>query len=350
MMLLRRRPIAPRRYAPLVLAGVVFLHGACAQKPPADRVRVSGQVEATDVQVAAQVGGRLIELRVEEGDRVNAGDLVARLDATDAQLALARARAERQQADAQLRLLVAGARVEDIRQAEAQAATAEADVRAVDVELAAAQADVERFESLLASSSGSRKQRDDAVTRRDATRERIRGAREHVRAAREVVTRLRAGARREEVEAARARVAAAAAQIASWEKTIADATVTAPVSGIVTEKLADTGELLQPRAAVVVITDLDHAWANVYVDEPVVPRLRLGQSATIFTDAGGPGMSGKVSYIASKAEFTPRNVQTADDRSKLVYRVKISVSNTNGLLKTGMPVEAEIPFEAPAAR
>jgi HlyD family secretion protein len=332
----------------LALVGVALLLGACTQKPPADRVRVSGQVEATDVQVAAQVGGRLIELRVEEGDRVNAGDLIARLDAADAELALARARAEREQADAQLRLLVAGARIEDIRQAEAQTATAEADVRAVDVELAAAQADVERFESLLASSSGSRKQRDDAVTRRDSTRERLRGAREHVRAAQEVVTRLRAGARREEVEAARARVSAAAAQIASWEKTIADATVTSPVSGIVTEKLADAGEHLQPRAPVVVVTDLDHAWANVYVDEPVVPRLRLGQAATIFTDAGGPGMPGKLSYIASKAEFTPRNVQTADDRSKLVYRVKISVSNTNGLLKTGMPVEAEIPFEAPA--
>jgi HlyD family secretion protein len=120
----------------------------CAKKPAPDSVRVSGQVEATDVQVAAQVGGRLIELRVDEGDRVNAGDLVARLDATDAELTLARARAEREQADAQLRLLVAGARVEDVRQAEAQAANAEADVRAVDVELSAAQADVDRFESL----------------------------------------------------------------------------------------------------------------------------------------------------------------------------------------------------------
>jgi HlyD family secretion protein len=344
MMLLPRRPTA----APMVLIGFALLQGACAREPAADRVRVSGQVEATDVQVAAQVGGRLIELRVDEGDRVNAGDLVARLDATDAELALARAGAEREQADAQLRLLVAGARAEDIRQAEAQAATADADVRAVDVELAAAQADVERFESLLASNSGSRKQRDDAVTRRDAARERRQGATEHVRAAREGVSRLRAGARREEVEGARARVAAASAQIASLQKTIADATVIAPVSGIVTEKLADTGELLQPGTPVVVVTDLDHAWANVYVDEPVVPRLRLGQEATVFTDAGGPGIAGKVSYIASRAEFTPRNVQTADDRSKLVYRVKISVTNTGGVLKTGMPVEAEIPFGGPA--
>ena len=76
-----------------------------------------------------------------------------------------------------------------------------------------------------------------------------------------------------------------------------------------------------------------------------MPRLRLGQPATLFTDAGGPGIPGTVSYISSKAEFTPRNVQTAEDRSKLVYRVKVSVDNTGGMLKAGMPVEAEIPFQ-----
>jgi HlyD family secretion protein len=116
---------------------------------------------------------------------------------------------------------------------------------------------------------------------------------------------------------------------------------------IVTEKIAETGELAQPRAPLVVITELDEVWANVYVDEPVVPRLRLGQTATLFTDAGGPGLTGTITYISERAEFTPRNVQTAEDRSKLVYRVKVSVGNPDGVLKAGMPVEAEIPFEAP---
>ena len=112
------------------------------------------------------------------------------------------------------------------------------------------------------------------------------------------------------------------------EKAVADATIVAPVSGVVTDTIADEGELIQPRAPIVVITDLDHAWANVYVDEPVVPRLRVGDVATLFTDAGGPGVKGTISYISERAEFTPRNVQTADDRSKLVYRVKVSVDNT----------------------
>ena len=318
---------------------------SCRSKPPADRVRVSGQVEATDVQLAPQVGGRLLELHVIEGDRVKAGDLVARLDVADTNIALARAQADREQADAQLRLLLAGARPEDIRQAEAQLAVAQSNVGAAEAELASAQADVVRFEALLASNSGSRKQRDDAVTRRDVARQRLQGAQDQVRVARENLARLRAGARPEEVQAARARVAAADAQIAAYEKAIRDATVVAPVGGVVTEKLADVGELVQPRAPIVVITDLDHAWANVYVDEPLVPRLRLGQPATVFTDAGGGGIAGTLSYISQKAEFTPRNVQTADERAKLVYRVKVSVDNRNGVLKAGMPVEAEIPLQ-----
>lgn len=340
--------LTPTRLRLFLAASALMSFATCAETPIADRVRVSGQVEATDVRVAAQVGGRLLELRAAEGDRVNAGDVIARLDTSDAELALTRSSAERQQVEAQLRLLQAGARVEDIRQAEAQLSAADADVRAAEVERAAAQVDVDRFEALVASNSGSRKQRDDAVTRRDLAGARAEATRGRARSASEALARLRAGSRREDVETARARVAATTAQIAILEKAVTDATVTAPMAGIVTETLADVGEQLQPRAPLLVLTDLDHVWANVYVDEPVVPRLRLGQRATVFTDAGGPGLPGTVSYISSKAEFTPRNVQTAADRSKLVYRIKVSAANAEGTLKVGMPVEAELSFSAAA--
>jgi HlyD family secretion protein len=307
--------------------------------------RVSGQVDATEVQVAPEVGGRILELMISEGDRVKQGDVVARLDTRDIDLALRRAHAERAQFDAQLRLLQAGARGEDIRQAEAQVAAASADMAAAQSDLGAAETDLQRFETLLASNSGSQKQRDDAATRRDMARDRVRAARARETAAREGVARLRAGSRREEIDAARARVAGVDAQIATLEKNRNDATVIAPIGGIVTERLLDPGEMVAPRAPIAVLADLDHAWAEVFVDEPMIPRIKLGQAATVFTDAGGPGLPGKVSYVASKAEFTPRNVQTAEDRSKLVYRVKIAVDNSNGILKQGMPVEAEIPLQ-----
>jgi HlyD family secretion protein len=290
------------------------------------------------------VGGRIIDLKVAEGDRVVPGDIIAQLDTADVKLALARAAAERQGADAQLRLLLAGARAEDIRQAEAQRAATEADLAAARQELASAERDFQRFEALIAANSGAQKPRDDAATRRDVARDRIRAAEERVRAAAEGVARLKAGARREEIDGARARLAGVDAQIATLEKSLRDATVTAPAGGMVTQKLVDQGELVAPRTPMVVIADVDRVWANVYVDEPFVPRVTLGQAATIYTDAGGPGIDGTITFISPKAEFTPRNVQTAEERSKLVFRIKVTVDNRKGVLKQGMPVEAEIRF------
>ena len=316
----------------------------CRAQAPTDRVRVSGHVEATDVQVSPEVGGRLVDLRVDEGDRVQAGDLIARLDTRDTELAIARVRADRAQADAQVRLLRAGSRAEDVRQASAQYEASVAEVASAEADLVSAEADLDRYEALLRSNAGSRKQRDDALARRDVARARLAAVREHARASQATSARVEAGARPQEIQAAEARLAAVDAQLATLDKQIADASVTAPVSGVVTEKLADRGELLAPRTPLVVITDLDHAWADVFVDEPAVPRLRLGQSATLYTDAGGPGVPGKVTFISPKAEFTPRNVQTAEERSRLVYRVKVTVDNTKGLLKQGMPVEAELPL------
>ena len=328
-----------RMVAVLALGGVAA--AACNRGAANAERRVSGYVEATDVRVASEVGGRLLEVKVAEGDRVGADAVVARIDTADTDLAVRRAEAERDQAAAQLALLRAGSRPEDVRQASAQVQSAQADIRGAQAELEAAAADLDRFEGLLRANAGSVKQRDDARTRRDVAQARVHAAQERARAAADALARLRAGARPQEIAAARARVAMVDAQIASLQKNAGDAVVKAPVGGIVTSRLLDTGEMAAPRSPIVVITDLDHAWANVYVDERVVPRLTIGQAATIVTDAG-QRIAGTITFISPKAEFTPRNVQTADERSKLVYRVKVTVDNRNGILKPGMPVEAEL--------
>jgi HlyD family secretion protein len=325
-----------------LLLPLLILAAGCAEPPPTDRIRVSGHVEATETRLAPEAGGRILTLSVKEGDRVQQGQAILTLDTRDTQLAIDRAKAERAAAEAQLRLVQAGARVEDIRQAQSQIETGKSEVAAMKSELDAAEQDLIRFETLLKNNSGSRKQRDDAATRRDVARDRVASAESRVKSAEEVLAKLRAGARREEVDAARARVEAVTAQVTMLEKGIGDATLTAPVSGMVTEKLVEVGEIIPPRVPVVVIADIDHAWADVFVPEPTVPQIRIGQPATIFTDAGGPGITGSISFISSKAEFTPRNVQTAEERSKLVYRVRIAVDNKDGVLKQGMPVEAEI--------
>lgn len=331
------------RVLPLTLALLTL--ASCAEPPPSDTLRVSGHVEATETRLAPDAGGRILTFAIREGDRVNVGDPVLTLDPRDVELALDRARADRHQAEANLRLVLAGARPEDIRQAESQIAAAQADVSAARAELSAAGQDLERFETLLTSNSGSRKQRDDAATRRDVARDRLAAAESRVRVAQEALVRLQSGARREEIDVARTRIAAVDAQIATLDKSRADTVFNSPVSGIVTEKLVEAGEVIAPRTPVAVVANLDEAWADVFVPEPAVPRLRLGQTARLFTDAGGPPIEGTVSYLSPKAEFTPRNVQTAEERSKLVYRVRIAVDNTAGVLKQGMPVEAELTLQ-----
>jgi len=324
----------------LVSASIVA--AGCTARPPDNSIRVSGHVEATEVQVAADVGGRIVDLKVDEGTRLMPGDIIAVLDARDAELQIQRAKADRAAASAQLRLVEAGSRVEDIRQAQAQVDAAQAEVTTIEAELKSAQLDLDRFETLLKANAGSVKQRDDAKARVDVAVERARAAKERERAAREALVRFQKGSRPEEIDAARARVAAADAQIAILAKSVRDASVVAPVAGVVTQKLVDAGEIVARGTPLVVITDLDHAWANLFVPEPVIPRVKLGQAATVRTDAGGQALSGTVTYISPKAEFTPRNVQTAEERSKLVYRIKVTVDNRAGILKSGMPVDADL--------
>jgi HlyD family secretion protein len=329
-----------RRLQWTIVATCAALIG-CRESDPSGSVRISGHVEATEVQVAAEVGGRLIELRVAEGDRVAAGAIVANLDTRDVELQFDRARAVRKAADAQVRLLLAGARPEEIRQAEAQVDSASAEVAGAEAELRAAEVDLERFEALLGANAGSQKQRDDARARVEVARARERGARDRVRAARETVARLQSGARPEEVQAAQARVASVDAQLAVLEKMRTDAVVVAPIGGIVTQTLSDAGEMVAPRMPILVITDMDSAWANLFVPEPFMSIVSLGQALDVVTDAGDR-VPGTVTFISPQAEFTPRNVQTADERSKLVYRIKVAVDNSAGVLKQGMPVDAEL--------
>jgi len=325
-----------RLFALVALAAAPACTGQDAPSAP----RASGYVEATEVRVASRVPGRVAEVRADEGQRVAAGDILVVLSTREIDLALDRARSERDQAVARLRLLQAGAREEDIRQAEAQLASTESERDAARADLDAARGDEERFTRLVRSRAGTEKARDDAVARRELAEARLAAAEDRVRAAEAALARLRAGARPEEITGARALVAAADAQIATLEHDRDEAVVTAPLSGVVATRLIEPGELLGSAQPVFLLIDLDRAWASAFVEEPLVPDLRLDGPATVVTDAGDR-LPGRISFISPKAEFTPRNVQTAEERAKLVYRVKVTVDNREGVLKPGMPVEVE---------
>jgi HlyD family secretion protein len=303
-------------------------------------------VEATEIRVASKVAGRVELVNVTEGQRVTQGQVLVTVATIDVDLLIRQAKADRDQAVAQLQLLQAGSRPEDVRQAEAQVAAAQSDRAAAASEVSASKADERRFQQLLDARAGSAKQHEDAVTRREQAEARVTAAADKVRAAQATLDRLNAGARPEEKAAARARVAAADAQIASLEQNRSETTIVAPSGGVVSTRLVEPGELIAVGAPLIVIVDLDQAWANAYVEEPLVPKLKIDQPATVVTDAGDR-LPGHISFIAPRAEFTPRNVQTTDERAKLVYRVKVSVDNRKGVLKPGMPIEVEFPAGSP---
>jgi HlyD family secretion protein len=311
----------------IAAAAVVASLLGCSRGTDSTEIVASGHVEATDVRVATKIAGRLESLLVQEGDVVRAAQVLATIATTDVKLARDQARAERDQAAAEYRLRLMGTRKEDIAELEAQ-------IESVRSDLGSAQKDLDRMQDLLAKGSGTTKARDDAATRRDMTAHRL-------DAMNQSLARMRAGSRPEEKDASRARLAATEARMAQLEQQLKDATIESPLAGVVTEKVAEPGELLQVGSPLCVISDLANAWLTVYVTGPDLGRIRLGQEARVTTD-DGQSRKGKITFIASQAEFTPKNVQTRDERVKLVYRVKIGLDNQDGLFKPGMPAEARL--------
>ncbi len=312
---------------------VVLAASGCRGDGNDGRIHASGHIEATQVRLAAKVGGRLLAAPLQEGDQVAAGGLVAHLDTADAEHELARARAQSQAADAQLRLLLSGTRIEDLDRAEQQLAQAQA-------ELDNAQRDFDRLKGLAEQGTATEKSKDDAETR-------LQVATRRTSALKAQLDKLTAGPRREEIESARAQRAAAEAAVAAVEERIREATVTAPRAGVITDRISEPGEVLAPGAPICVLTDLAHPWLNAYVGEPQLANIHLGDRVTVRVDGQDKPFEGKVSFISSVAEFTPKNVQTPEERAKLVFKVKVALPNPDGVFKPGMPADAY--FGAPAA-
>jgi len=161
-----------------------------------------------------------------------------------------------------------------------------------------------------------------------------------VAAGRAALDKLVAGPRRQEIEAARAQRAAAEARVAAVEQKILDATVLAPRDGVLTERVAEPGEVLGAGATIAVLTDLARPWLNVWVDEPSLSGISLGGAVEVAVDGRAERFEGTVSFISKVAEFTPKNVQTPEERAKLVFRVKVALDNGDGVFNPGMPADA----------
>ncbi|MFQ5449296.1 MAG: efflux RND transporter periplasmic adaptor subunit [Nitrospinaceae bacterium] len=367
----------------LAVGGVVFAEWFMKVKNEVagEVIRLSGNIEVTDAEVSFKIGGRVKERRVKEGETVRAGQTVARLESEDQAHEVEIRRSEVRAAEADLAELLAGSRPEEIAQAEAAVEKARAALDELlagsrPEEIAASEATVQRakadMENLAIELKRYKKLFEDGVVSAETydkartnfkmaqaqvrqTEELLRMAREGPRkedidqaraALREVQERyalIKKGPRKEKIDQARARLEKAKASLALAQTQLGYTQVVSPLSGVVLSENIEPGEYVVPGTPVVTVADLGNVWVRGYINETDLGRVKVGQTAQVTSDTyPGKVYSGVVSFIASQAEFTPKNVQTEKERVKLVYRVKVDIRNPNMELKPGMPVDVEI--------
>ena len=305
---------------PLVLAG------ACGQGN-GDAVEASGTVEATEADLGFQAPGRIDSIFVDEGSRVTAGQRVAVLDLREAAARREAASAQLAAQQARLAELERGYRPEEVSQARAA-------LRATEQRLADATRDRTRSRNLFAGGAISQQLLDGAETAfalAEAERDR----------ARDQFRMLESGPRAEQITAQRAVVAAARAALEQADAAVANGEILAPFPGTVVRRLREPGEVIGAGMPVATLSNPDDRWVRIYVRQDEVGRVALGQPAEIRIDSFADRVfAGRVSFIASEAEFTPRNVQTREERVKLVYRVKVRVvDDTAVVLKPGLSAD-----------
>lgn len=324
--------------AVVVLGGSGLFYARWQPADPTDRIFVSGNIEITEAQASFKAAGRIDARLVSEGDAVSAGQIIARLDRIELAQQVALQQAEVQAAAADLAELEAGSRPEEIAQAEAA--------------VARASAEEERWRTEEARQAQLYSRDIVSAREREAARASLDVARAHLRDAEERLTLARKGPRAERIAQARARLDRAKQARGLSQTRLDDALLVAPISGVVLSEHAEPGEYVSPGTPVVTIGVLGNVWLRAYIDETDLGRVKVGQRARLTTDTyPDRAYDGMVSFLASEAEFTPKNVQTEKERVKLVYRIKIDVPNPSFELKPGMPADAEILLgEAPRAR
>ncbi len=313
--------------ATAIVAAALWKFAPWAEPPDESTVFASGTVDATEV--AVRVPGLLSKRPVDEGSRVKVGDLLAALDDRETVARLHQAEAAHQAAEARLKDLQQGYRPQEIAEARAQVEQAHANRANLDEE-------ARRSDVLFEGGATSQQRRD-----KDRTAAIV--ATQQASVAQERLKLLQSGYRPEIIQAARAQSDEALAAVAAARVVLEDLQVTSSIDGVVTRKYAEVGETLGAGRPVVTVTDISRPWLRVYIPENQIGKVRLGAAARIKVDTfPGREFAGRVSYVSSQAEFTPKNVQTQEERVKLVFAVNVTVDNRDGTLKPGMPGDVYI--------
>ena len=331
---------------PFIAAAVILMAGGAAlawwlqrDSGPRSEIVLFGNVDLRQVSLAFNGSERIARLAVQEGDHVKAGQVLGELDIKTLQLRADQARAQIGVTQQALQRLQAGSRAEEVGQARAQVAAAEADARL-------AQQQVERLQSIGQSTGGrgvSQQDMDAAQARRKVAQAQLESAR---RAQQLVVT----GPRKEDIAQAQAQLESSRAALALLEHQIAESTLKAPIDAVVRARLMEPGDMASPQRPVYTLAITDPKWVRAYVAEPDLGRIRPGMTASLVIDSQPEQpLKGRIGFISSVAEFTPKTVQTEELRSSLVYEVRVLAEDAGDRLRLGMPATVRIALDAEGA-
>jgi len=315
----------------VLVAGLVgaFFYFKNHHPPEGGKIRVSGNIEITPVEVSFKIPGRVVERPVAEGQLITTGQLVARMDDKDLKVEVDQRRAQVVSVRAVLAELKDGSRPEEIAQAEAALERAQA-------EGSRARIEYERQKRLYDREVISTREFDQAKTTFEAAEARTREAKEFL-------TLVLKGPRLEKIDQARANLEQAKQVLELAQTRLNYATLLSPLSGTILSENVQAGEFVSPGTPIVTVGELNRVYLRAYINETDLGRVKLGQQVKITSDTyPGKTYEGRISFIAPQAEFTPKNIQTQKERVKLVYRIKVEVPNPALELKPGMPADGEI--------
>jgi len=317
----------------LVLIAALFVAAAWAGRQLGTGngvpVSVTGTIEATQVDVSVKITGRILERLVNEGDKVTRGQPLVRLDDSELAADVRRLEAGLRSAQATLRDLEKGARPQEIEDARAAVSSAEATRSMTEREF-------QRTDQLF-------KQNLIAAQDVDRARQAFDVARAQERSAREKLALLLEGSRPDQIDAARWQVSQAESALVQAQSRLREAMVVSPIDGVVLRKNLEVGETANPGVPILTLVNPRDVWLRAYVPETEVGRLKVGDAAKLRVDAfPDREFTGRLTEIGSEAEYTPRNVQTKKERVNLVFRIKIQIDNPQGILKPGLPADADV--------
>jgi len=318
---------------PAILIGVavyfIFIREVEHTQSADGSLQVYGNVVIRNVHLGFRVAGRLEDMQVEEGDAVTAGQELAHLDAEPYQRQLATAQAQVDAAQAALQRLQNGFRPEEIEQAQAKLAQSNASNQR-------AQSDLIRLRELADKQVITAQSLDQAVAAARETSASVRLAEANLQL-------LQSGSRSEDIAAAQAQLKAAESELNRIQLQVTDTTLLAPSDGIVLVRAVEPGTMLAAGQTAYSLSLTDRSWVRAYIDQPHLGDIHPGMRAEVYTDARpDEAYTGHIGFIASQAEFTPKNVETEEVRSDLVFRFRIVVDNPDEGLRQGMPVTVRL--------